>query len=260
MSYKTLIVERDGPAFVITLNRPKKKNAFSMEMKQEFLAALKEGGGDTAARAIIITGGTEFFSAGQDLNEALLAASAASVLEMVNSWHVINDTMERHDKPIFAAIEGFCVTGGFELVLACDIRIAGESAYFALTSSKIGTVPGAGGTQRLPRLVGPAKAMEILFSSDPVDAAEAHRIGLVNHVVPTGQAMAKAKEMIKVYEKRGPLSLAFAKRAVQTGMQMDLRSAIDLETFIVTTVYGTEDKLEGISAFHEKREAQFKGK
>lgn len=260
MSYNTLIVERDGPAFVITLNRPGKKNAFNMEMKQEFLAALKEAEGDTDTRAIVITGGKEFFSSGQDLNEALLAASPASVLEMLNSWHIINDTMERHDKPIFAAIEGFCITGGFELVLACDIRIAAEDAYFALTSSKIGTVPGAGGTQRLPRLVGPAKAMEILFSADPVDAAEAHRIGLVNHVVPKGQAMAKAMEMIKVYENRAPLSLAFAKRAVQQGMQMDLRSAIELETFIVTTVYGTEDKLEGISAFHEKREAQFKGK
>ena len=260
MSYKSLIVERDGPAFVITLNRPDKKNAFNIEMKQEFLAALKEAGGDTATRAIVITGGMEFFSSGQDLNEALLAASPADVLEMLNSWHIINDAMERHDKPIFAAIEGFCITGGFELVLACDIRIAAEDSYFAITSSKIGTVAGAGGTQRLPRLVGQAKAMEILFSADPVDAVEAHRIGLVNHVVPKGQAMAKAMEMIMVYEKRAPLSLAFAKRAVQQGMQMDLRSAIDLETFIVTTVYGTEDKLEGISAFHEKREAQFKGK
>lgn len=260
MSYNTLIVERDGPAFVITLNRPDKKNAFNMEMKQEFLAALKEAEGDTATRAIVITGGKEFFSSGQDLNEALKAATPATVLEMVNSWTEINDTMERHDKPVFAAIEGFCVTGGFEMAMACDIRICAEDSYFALTSSKIGTVPGAGGTQRLPRLVGPAKAMEILFSADPVEAAEAHRIGLVNHVVPKGQVMAKAMEMIQVYEKRAPLSLAFAKRAVQQGMQMDLRSAIDLETFIVSTVYGTEDKLEGISAFHEKREAQFKGK
>ncbi len=260
MSYNTLIVERDGPAFVITLNRPAKKNAFNLEMKLELLAALREAEGETTARAVVITGGMEFFSAGQDLNEALKAASPASVLEMVNSWHEMNNAMERHPKPVFAAIEGFCITGGFELVLACDIRIAAQGASFAITSSKIGTVAGAGGTQRLPRLVGPAKAMEILFSADPVDAAEAHRIGIVNHVVPKGQALAKAKEMIQVYNKRAPLSLAFVKRAVQQGMQTDLHSAIDLETFIVTTVYGTEDKLEGISAFHEKREAQFKGK
>jgi enoyl-CoA hydratase/carnithine racemase len=260
MSYNSLIVERDGPAFIITLNRPGKKNAFNLQMKQEFLAALKEAEDDTTTRAIVITGGMAFFSAGQDLNEALEAASPASVLDMVNSWHDINDAMQRHPKPVFAAIEGFCITGGFELVLACDIRIAAEGATFAITSSKIGTVPGAGGTQRLPRLVGPAKAMEILFSADPIDAAEAHRIGIVNHVVPKGQALVKAKEMIQVYDKRAPLSLAYIKRAVQQGMQMDLRSAIDLETFIVTTVYGTADKLEGISAFHEKREANFKGK
>lgn len=260
MAYRNLLVERDGAAFVITLHRPRKKNAFNLEMKRELLAALGEAEADGNVRGIAISGGRDYFSAGQDLGEALAATSPESVLEMVDSWHLLNDAMERHPKPILAAIEGFCLTGGFEMVMACDIRIAAEGASFAVTSSKIGTVAGAGGTQRLPRLVGTAKALEILFGAEPFDAAEALRIGFVNQVVPDGGALERAKELIRLYRERAPLGLAFAKRAVRQGMQMDLRSGLELERFILTTVYGTEDKREGISAFLEKRQPRFTGK
>jgi enoyl-CoA hydratase/carnithine racemase len=160
---------------------------------------------------------------------------------------------------LIAAIEGFCITGGCELALACDLRVAGAGASFAITSSRIGTVAGAGGTQRLPRVIGPARALEMLFSADPVPAEEAYRIGLVNRLVPTGGALAAAKEWATTYAQRAPLSLAFVKRAVYRGLQMDLDSGLELETFLVTTIYGTADKQEGISAFLEKRAPSFQG-
>ena len=143
--------------------------------------------------------------------------------------------------------------------MACDIRIASETASFMLTGSRIGTVPGGGGTQRLPRDVGIGRALEIHFSAEPIDAREAYRIGAVNRLVAAGQALEEAKKMVRLYEKRAPLSLAYAKRAVRAGMQMDLSSAIEFERFLVTSVYGTEDRREGIAAFLQKREANFKG-
>jgi len=260
MAYKTLQVQREGPAAVVTFNRPDKRNAFNTEMKEEVLTALREAGQDAAVRGVVFSGGSKIFSAGQDLNEARAAGTATEVLEMLMSWQKLLGAIEDLSKPVFAAVEGTCMTGGLEFALACDIRIAAEDAAFSITSSRIGTVPGAGATVRLPRLIGESKAMEMIFGAEPVDAAEALRIGLVGHIAPKGQTIAKAVGMIRVYERRGPLSLALAKRAIRRGMQMDQRSALDYETFLVSTVYGTEDRREGISAFLEKREPHFKGR
>jgi enoyl-CoA hydratase/carnithine racemase len=181
-------------------------------------------------------------------------------LAVKTAWHRLNSTLEKLVKPAIAAIEGFCMTGGCEMALACDLRVAGQGASFAITSSRIGTAAGAGGTQRLPRIVGMANALELMFSAEPIDAAEAHRIGLVNRLVLAGSAVNEAQAMVAVYEKHAPLSLALIKRAVHQGIQMDLASGLELETLLVTTIYGTEDKNEGISAFLEKREASFKGR
>lgn len=260
MTYETILTSQDGPARIITLNRPDKRNAVSTRMMREIIDELKTAEGDETVRAVIITGGPSFFSAGADLNEALQVKSAAQGIDYFGSWHRLNTAIEEIGKPVIAAIEGFCITGGLEFALACDLRVAGEGASFAVTSSRIGTVAGAGGTQRLPRIVGTAHALDILFSAEPIDAREAHRIGLINRLTPKGGALEAAKKLVGVYAQRAPLSLAFAKRAVRRGMQMDLASGIDLETFLVTTIYGTEDKQEGISAFLEKRTARFKGK
>lgn len=259
MKFETILTAREGAAYIITLNRPKKRNAVSLAAMAEIIAAMKEAEADEKIRGVILTGGSKFFSAGADLNDAIQVTSAAKGLKYFNSWHHLNDTLEHLTKPIIAAIEGFCMTGGCELALACDLRVAGNGATFAITSSKIGTVAGAGGTQRLPRVVGPAKALEIMFASEPIEAEEAYRIGLINRLVARGDAVAEARRMIAVYEKRAPLSLALVKRAVHRGMQMDLTSAIEFETFLVSTIYGTKDKHEGISAFLEKREAKFEG-
>jgi enoyl-CoA hydratase/carnithine racemase len=252
-------IDRDDAACVITLNRPDKRNAVSVEMMQAIAAAAQAAEREEEVAAVIITGGPAFFSAGADLNEALAVKRSPQALAYFGEWHRLTAALEGLAKPVIAAIEGFCITGGLELALACDLRIAGAGASFAITSARIGTVAGAGGTQRLPRIVGIAKALEILFAAEPIDAAEAHRIGLINQLVPTGGALARAKEVARLYKERGPLSLALAKQAVYRGMQMDLASAIQFETMLVTAIYGTDDKNEGISAFLEKRRPVFRG-
>jgi enoyl-CoA hydratase/carnithine racemase len=260
MAFQTILTSQDGSSYVIRLNRPERRNAFSVKMMEEIAAACHIAEKDASARAVIITGGTEYFSAGADLNEAMAIKSTKDGVDYMTNWERLNNTVERLEKPVLAAIEGFCMTGGWEFVMACDIRVASENATFALTSSRIGTVPGAGGTQRLPREVGVGRALEILFSAEPISAKEAHRIGAVNRLTPSGGALTEAKAMVKVYEKRAPLSLAYAKRAVRAGIQMDQASAIEFERFLVTAVYGTADKNEGIGAFLEKREAKFQGR
>jgi len=260
MTHTTIAVAQDGPSCVITMNRPERRNAVSLRMMDEIVAAAQAAEADASIRAVIITGGPAFFSAGADLNEALQVRSATDGTRYFKAWHRLTCALEALGKPVLAAIEGFCITGGCELALACDLRIAGAGASFAITSSRIGTVAGAGGTQRLPRLVGPANALALLFSADPIDAAEAYRIGLVNRMVPAGEALAAAKALVGVYAERAPLGLAFAKRAVYRGLQMDLESGLEFETFLVTTIYGTADKQEGISAFLEKRKPSFTGR
>jgi enoyl-CoA hydratase/carnithine racemase len=260
MDFETIVAQQTGPSFILTLNRPHRRNAVDLKMMEEIIAAARQAEAEPGVRALIITGGKDYFSAGADLNDALAVKSPGAGAEYFGRWHRLNATLEQLGKPVIAAIEGFCMTGGCEMALACDIRVAGEGASFAITSSRIGTVPGAGGTQRLPRIVGIAKALELMFSANAIDAAEAYRIGLVNRLVPAGRALEEACAIAAIYEKRAPLSHALIKRAVRQGMQMDLDSGIEFETFVVTTIYGTEDKHEGISAFLEKREAAFKGR
>jgi enoyl-CoA hydratase/carnithine racemase len=260
MSYETITTAKEGPSFVITFNRPDRRNALSMTLMDELVDAARVAEGDDEVRAVILTGGPEYFSAGADLTEAIKVKSATSGLDYFGRWHRLTDVLETLRKPVIAAVEGFCITGGCELAIACDMRVAGRGSSFAITSSRIGTVAGFGGTQRLPRIVGSARALEILFSAEPIDAEEAYRIGLVNRLVDKGGALAEAKRMAQVYAQRAPLSLALVKRAVHRGMQMDLASGLEFETFLVTTIYGTEDKQEGISAFLEKRKPAFTGK
>ncbi len=259
MEFKNIKTEVDGPAYVITLNRPQRRNAISIQTIDELITAAKQAEDTQGVSGVIITGGEQYFSAGADLNDALAISSSKEAVDYFHRWHRLNATLEGLAKPVIAAVEGYCMTGGCELALACDIRIAAEGSSFGITSSRIGTVPGAGGSQRLPRIIGTAKALELLFSADSVDAQEAHRIGLVNRLVPRGRALAEAKAMIAVYAERAPLSLAWDKRAVYQGMQMGLAAGLEFETFLVSTIYMSNDRKEGISAFLEKRKAAFKG-
>jgi enoyl-CoA hydratase/carnithine racemase len=259
MATETIVVSRSEAAAVILLNRPDRRNAISLQMISEIVAALDEAERDPHVRTVILTGGTERFSAGADLNEALEVRSVPAALDFLGNLHRLNNRIEILDKPVIAAIEGFCMTGGLELALACDLRVAGEGASFAITSARIGTVPGAGGTQRLPRIVGKANALELLFAAEPIHCDEAHRIGLINRHTTRGGALDEALAMARVHAERAPLSLALSKRAVHRGLQSDIASGLELETFLVSSIYTTEDKQEGISAFLEKRKPQFRG-
>jgi len=260
MSYETLTVTQEGPARILRFNRPKQRNAISVQTIEELMSALREAEADASVRGVILTGTAELFSAGADLNDALKIDSVESGRAYFRRWHRLCEALEMLSKPTLAAIEGYCMTGGLELALACDLRVAGRSASFAITSSRIGTVAGAGGTQRLPRIVGRAHALEILFAAEPIHAEHAYRIGLINQMVDDGTALNATQRLVDLYATRAPLSLALVKRAVYRGLDQDLASALEFETFLVTTIYATHDKKEGISAFLEKRPPKFEGR
>jgi enoyl-CoA hydratase/carnithine racemase len=259
MNYETLIVTRDDAVGVIQLNRPEKRNAISFKMMDELEAALEGMAEGNETRAVIITGGDSFFSSGMDLNALKDVGSPREFTAYMTRWRRLNKAIETNARPVIAAIEGYCFTGGLELALACDLRVGAEGSSYAITSSKIGTVPGAGGSQRLPRIVGIPNALDILFSGDPVDAQRAQSMGLLNRLTPKGGALATAKELARVYATRAPLSLQFSKRAVYAGMQMPLAEAIEFEGFLVNTIYVSNDKREGIVSFLEKRPPRFTG-
>ena len=259
MGYQTIQVERRGPASVIRLQRPEKLNAVSLEMAGEIEAALGEAAATVGVSAVVLTGSEKAFSTGADLNDAMALQGAAGMHEFLRRHKAFHAKIEALPKPVLAAIEGYCLTGGLELAMVCDCRIAGEGAQFGVTSSKIGSVAGWGGTQRLPRLVGLAKAKELLFLAEFVDAAEAFRIGLVNRVVPRGTALDEAVRWCEVLAERAPFSLKLLKTAAQQGMQMDLASALELETSLTTAIYMTADREEGMRAFLEKRKPVFRG-
>jgi len=259
MGYQTIRRERTGASVVLTLDRPERRNAISVQMMEEIASALEEAAADRASRAVIITGTSDFFSAGRDLKEVAAMTGRADKERARRAWRRVTDTIETSSLPVVAAIEGHCLTGGLELALACDFRVAGEGARFGITSAKLGTIPGFGGTQRLPRMVGVAQALEMLFSAEPIDAAEALRIGLISHATPRGGALAEALSICSVYAKRAPLSLAMLKQVVRRGMTMDMDSALNYEFAMGATLHQTRDRQEGLEAFLQKREPQFKG-
>lgn len=255
-----LVVERRDPVALLTLNRPDKHNALSQNLLRRLRAAVEELGDAADVRAIVLRGGERAFSTGMDLEELAGRTGVADTRQALGVFSDTNAAIERCPKPVIAAIAGFCLTGGLELALACDLRIAADNARFGITSARIGTVAGAGGTQRLPRLVGPAHAKDLLFSAEPIEAAEALRIGLVSQVVPLGQEVEVALTRARLYARRAPLSLAFAKTAVNVGLSMPLEAALAFEMGLTAQLFTTEDRAEGLAAWRERREARFRGR
>jgi enoyl-CoA hydratase/carnithine racemase len=255
-----LLTEIRGHAAILTLNRPDKYNALSDELLRAIGDKVQELDANDSVRGIILTGSDKFFSTGADLASALKAQDLPSTHTMLSHFDHCNRAIEKSRKPVVAAINGFCLTGGLEVALACDIRIAGSGSKFGVTSSKIGSVAGAGGTQRLPRVVGKEWAKDMLFSADFIDAETALRIGLVSRVVDPDQVMATALARIDAYAERAPLSVWYAKIAVNSGMEMDLEPALEFERHLTAGLFTTEDRSEGMSAFLEKRDAEFKGR
>ncbi len=260
MDYKAILFERrDGIAYV-TLNRPEVLNARNRQMREELIHAVTAIRQDPEARVVIITGaGERSFSAGRDLKEA--AQEKVGVVAARQAKLEISDTemIARLNKPVIAAINGFALGGGCELALACDIRVAVEEAKLGLPEVSRGMIPGSGGTQRLSRVVGLGKALELILTGSVIDAMEACRIGLVNKVVPRDGLMAAAEEYARAIAAKAPIAVVFAKEAVREGYEMTLDEGLRLETDLSALLRTTDDIKEGARAFVEKRPPQWRG-
>jgi enoyl-CoA hydratase/carnithine racemase len=256
----SVLVERRLPAVILTLNRPDKQNALDIATFDALERELALIDADPEIRGVILTGNDKVFSTGGDLAQALKVETILDTKFWLDRFARVNAQIEALTKPVIAVINGFCLTGGLELALCCDIRIAGTGSKFGVTSSRIGTVAGAGATQRLARLIGPEWTKEMLFSGEFFDAEKALRIGIVSEVTEPDKAMAAALARIDTYAKRAPLSVFYAKLAVNNGLQMDLQSGLNYERQLTTGLFQTNDRKEGMAAFLEKRPADFKGK
>ncbi len=258
--YKTLIYEKKENIGLLTINRPEKLNAISNELISELKKLLDEIENDEELRALILTGaGDKAFVAGADIKE-LVDRDARLGRRVSQERQEIFSRIENLPVPVIAAVNGYALGGGLELALACSIRICSEKAQFGAPEVKLGIIPGDGGTQRLPRLVGLGRAMEMILTGDFIDAQEAYRIGLVNKVLPQEELMDKAMELAEKIASRPPLAVRFAKEAVNRSQEGDAASGFALESYLHALSCTTEDKKEGVSAFLEKRKGKFKGK
>ncbi|MGI6453953.1 MAG: enoyl-CoA hydratase/isomerase family protein [Syntrophomonadaceae bacterium] len=258
--FTTIIVEikTEEKIGLITLNRPQVKNAIDFVLRQELFEAIVKLENDPEVRVIILTGGPQVFAAGADI-AALLKNSALETFNRVSLWE-LTFRMEKCRKPIIAAIAGHCLGGGCELAMACDIRIAAESGRFGQPEINIGIIPGGGGLSRLPRLVGIAKAKEMVFSGKIISAEEALRINLVNKVVPDEKLMEETLKMAQAFAKHSPVALGLAKYALQNTANVDIYSAETMENALFSLAFASEDQKEGMTAFLEKRKPQYQGR
>ena len=249
----------EGIAVVTIDNQPALNalNGPTLTQLDQIFDALAE---NQEVKGVIITGwGEKSFVAGADISEFLQIKGEAAVGFMARGQRIF-DKIEAFDRPVIAAVNGFALGGGNELAMCCDIRIAAENALFGQPEVNLGIIPGYGGTQRLPRLIGPGKAKETILADERINAQEAFRIGLVQRVVPKGQALEEARKLLKKILGKGPVAVKMAKKAINEGLQMSLREGLDLEARYEGVCFATEDKDEGAKAFLEKRPAKFKGR
>lgn len=258
-SYKTIIVEKEDGIGILTMNRPDVFNAISEELIDEVRDALIEINQDEEIKVLIITGAGKGFQAGADIKE--LSQMTPMAILRWNEGLVRNiAAIEELRQPVIAAINGLALGGGLELALGCQIRIAVAGAKLGLPEVKLGIIPGTGGTQRLPRIIGKGRAYEMLLTGDPIDAEEGFRIGLINKVVPKGEVLNAAVEMARKIADNGPIAVELCKDAVEMGMDMPLENAVQYSQKNCVLCFSTEDMKEGTMAFIEKRKAEFKGK
>ena len=258
--YQTLIYEKKENIGVLTINRPQRMNAISNELTSELKKFLDEIENDDELRVLVITGaGDKAFVAGADISE-LVDRDALIGRRVSRQRQEIFSRIENLHVPAIAAINGYALGGGLELALACSIRVCSDKAQFGAPEVKLGIIPGDGGTQRLPRLVGLGRAMEMILTGDFIDAEEAYRIGLVNKIVPHEELMEKAMELAKKIASRPPLAVRYAKETVNRSLEGSTVSGFALESFLHALSCTTEDKKEGVSAFLEKRKGKFKGR
>ncbi len=251
---------KKGAIAYVTLNRPKVLNALNQKTWQELRKAFEDARDDAAMRGVILTGaGDKAFIAGADISE--LAHVTAVEAEKSSSYgqEVLN-LVENLGKPVIAAVNGFALGGGCETAMACTIRVAVENAKFGQPEVKLGVIPGGGGTQRLPRLVGKGRALQLILSGEMISAQEAYRIGLVNEVVPTADLITRAETILKQIFSNAPLAVKYSLEAVNKGLESSQAEGLSLEASLFGICAGTEDKKEGTTAFLEKRKPQFQGR
>lgn len=252
-------VTREGPIAILTFVREERLNALDHRTMQELIDAFDELGRDDSVLVIVVTGRGKAFVAGADIN-GYLDIELLDYVDFQRLGRRMYASVEQNPKPVIAAVNGWALGGGFELVLVADIVIASERAKLGLPESKLGLLPGGGGTQRLPRLVGRNKAKELLMTGEPITAAEAERLGIVNKVVPPEELMETALAMARTVAERAPQAVRMAKQLVNDGVEAPLETAITMETGMTATLYETHDAQEGIKAFFEKRSPVFTGR
>jgi enoyl-CoA hydratase/carnithine racemase len=255
-----VLYEKQGPIAYVTLNRPKVLNALSQGAWEDLRIAFEQARDDDAVHGVILTGaGDKAFIAGEDISE-LAHATPVDAEKSSRNGQTVLDLIENLGKPVIAAVNGFALGGGCETAMACTLRVAAEHARFGQPEVKLGIPPGAGGTQRLPRLVGKGRALQIILSAEMISAQEAYRIGLVNEVVPAAELIARCEAILKQILANAPLAVRFALAAVNKGMETSLAAGLLLEAAVFAICAGTEDKREGTAAFLEKRAARFQGR
>jgi enoyl-CoA hydratase len=258
-TYETLLLEKRDRIAIITINRPEKRNALNIKTREEGAALLEELRNDSSVSVVVFTGaGDKAFIAGADIAE--FAGRTSITQRDVMMGRSLFTAVDTFPKPVIAMVNGFCLGGGCELALACDIRIASENAQFGQPEINLGIIPGGGGTQRLTRLVGEGKAMEMILTGQFVDAKTAYAIGLVNHVVPADQLEAKTMEIAQHIARKSPIALQLAKEAVKIASRSNLDEGLRREVDLFALCFSTEDKDEGVSAFLERRDPVFKGR
>lgn len=255
--YNNILLEKEQSIATVTINRPKSLNALNKETLEEMLSCFRELGEDRSVKVVIITGaGEKAFVAGADISFMQgLNPDQGKVFGRLG--HAVTRTIENLPQPVIAAINGFALGGGCELALSCDIRLAADNAKFGQPEVNLGIIPGFGGTQRLPRLVGKGIANELIFSGKIIDAEEAGRIGLVNRVIPQAELMKECRELALMISSRGPTAVRLCKEIINNGMEMDLNRACSYEADLFALCFAGEEQKEGMAAFLEKRPPKF---
>jgi len=257
--YNNLIYEEKNEMAVITVHRPAALNALNSILLDELICAFGEAEKNENVKAIILTGEGKAFVAGADIAEMNGLTPVEGRIMMAKGHNLMN-FIESIEKPVIAAVNGFALGGGCELAMACDIRIASEKAKFGQPEVNLGIIPGFGGTQRLPRLVGKGMGKYLIMTGEMINADEAYRIGLVEKTVPPEELMETAEKVAKTIMEKAPIAIAAAKTVINAGLNLDMPTASKLELEAFTAPFASEDKKEGMGAFLEKRPAEFKKK
>ncbi len=257
--YETIKLEKRDAVAILTINRPDKLNALSSAVHKEGVEALNELKYDDSIRVAVITGaGEKSFIAGADISE--FEGKTPITQRSTFFETTLFNSIDAFPKPVIAMINGFCLGGGNELALACDLRICSENARFSQPEINLGIMPGGGGTQRLTRLIGEGRSMEIMLTGDMIDAETAHRFGLVNHVYPADQLEIETMKLASKIAEKAPIALQLCKEAVKFASRSNLDEGLRREVDLFAICFSTEDKVEGVSAFLEKRKPEFKGR